>query len=255
MVWTPRSITGLTVTADYFDISIEDTIDNFFADDTIKACAENGDPAVCRLIHRDALGTLWLTTDGYTIATNQNIGKVSTRGIDVGFTYPWNLGDMGYVNFSFLGSTVLEDRETTPLYDYDCAGYMGNQCGIPAPAWRHRMRASWNTKFKTTFTLGWRFISGVENDDLSEDPDIGNPGLVERLELNGSDKFPAFNWFDLAVVYKFHDKLRLTAGCNNIFDKEPPLGSGLQDIDYGPGYYGTYDPLGRSLFANLQFEF
>jgi len=254
-VWTPKSITGLTVTADYFDVKIEDTIDNFFADDTIKVCAETGNPDVCRLIHRDARYTLWLTNDGYTIATNQNIGKVKARGMDVGLTYPWGLGDHGIINFSFLGSTVLENRETTPLYDYDCAGFMGNQCGIPSPAWRHRMRASWNTNFKTTFTLGWRFISGVENDDLSDDPDIGNPALVERLKLNGSDKFPAYNWFDLAVVYKFHDKLRLTLGCNNLLDKEPPLGSGLQDIDYGPGYYGTYDPLGRSLFANLQFEF
>jgi outer membrane receptor protein involved in Fe transport len=255
LVMTPKSITGLTVTADYFDITIEDTISNFFADDTIKACAENGDPAVCRLIHRDALGTLWLTPDGYTIATNQNIGTVATRGIDVGLTYPWGLGDHGFINFSFLGSTVLEDRLTTPLNDYDCAGFMGNQCGIPSPAWRHRARASWNTNFKATFTLGWRFISSVKNDDLSDDPDIGNPALVQRLELNGSDEFPAYNWFDLAVVYKFHDKLRLTLGCNNILDKEPPLGSGLQDIDYGPGYYGTYDPLGRSIFANLQFEF
>jgi outer membrane receptor protein involved in Fe transport len=78
---------------------------------------------------------------------------------------------------------------------------------------------------------------------------------VDRLALNGSDEFPAYNWFDLAVAYKFHDKLRLTLGCNNILDKEPPLGAGLQDIDYGPGYYGTYDPLGRALYANLQFEF
>jgi outer membrane receptor protein involved in Fe transport len=255
LVLTPRSITGLTITADYFDITIEDTISNFYADDTIKACAENGDPAVCRLIHRDALGTLWLTNDGYTTATNQNIGTVATRGIDAGLTYPWSLGDHGFINFSFLGSTVLENRLTTPLNDYDCAGYMGNQCGIPSPAWRHRARATWNTKFNATFTLGWRFISSVQNDDLSEDSDIGNPALVERLKLNGSDEFPAYNWFDLAIGYAFHEKLRLTFGCNNLLDKEPPLGSGLQDIDYGPGYYGTYDYMGRSLFANLQFEF
>jgi iron complex outermembrane recepter protein len=254
-VWTPKSITGLTVTGDYFDISIDQTISAFFADDIIKVCAEGGDPVVCSLIHRDARYTLWLTNEGYTISSNQNIGKLSYRGIDAGLTYPWSLGDHGFINFAFLGSTVLEDRQTTPLNDYDCAGYMGNQCGIPSPAWRHRARATWNTKFKATFTLGWRFISSVKNDDLSDDPDIGNPALVERLKLNGSDKFPAYNWFDLAVGYAFRDKLRLTVGCNNLFDKEPPLGAGLQDVDYGAGYYGTYDSLGRSLFANLQFGF
>ena len=47
----------------------------------------------------------------------------------------------------------------------------------------------------------------------------------------------------------------MTVGCNNLLDKEPPLASGSQDNDYGPGYYGTYDYMGRSLFANLQFEF
>jgi hypothetical protein len=29
----------------------------------------------------------------------------------------------------------------------------------------------------------------------------------------------------------------------------------LSDVDFGPGFYGWQDPLGRSLFANLQFEF
>jgi outer membrane receptor protein involved in Fe transport len=46
----------------------------------------------------------------------------------------------------------------------------------------------------------------------------------------------------------------MTAGVNNILDKEPPLGAGLSDIDYGPGYYGTYDYLGRALYINFQFE-
>jgi outer membrane receptor protein involved in Fe transport len=255
LVWTPKSITGLTFTADYFDITIEQTISSFQPDDTIKACAETGDALLCGLIRRDARYTLWLTNQGYTISTNQNIGTVKSRGMDLSLSYPWNLGDSGFINFAMMGSTVLENRTTTPLFDYDCAGYMGNQCGIPSPAWRHRLRASWNTNFKFTFSANWRFISGVENDDLSDDSDLGNPSLVSRLELNGSDKFPAYNWFDLAIAYKFSDKLRLTLGCNNILDKEPPLGSGLSDIDYGPGYYGTYDPLGRSLFANLQFEF
>ena len=255
VVWTPKSITGLTVTADYYDIKIEDTISSFQPDDVIRACAATGNPSLCRLIHRDALGTLWLTPDAYTISTNQNIGQFKSRGVDLSVGYPVNLGGAGFVNLALLGSTILEDRQTTPLTDYDCVGFMGNQCGIPAPKWRHRMRATWNTNFKATFTLGWRYIHGVKNDDLSDDEDLGNPALVERLKLNGSDEFPAFNWFDLAATYKVRDKLRLTVGVNNLLDKEPPLGAGLSDIDYGPGYYGTYDPLGRSIFANLQFEF
>ena len=117
------------------------------------------------------------------------------------------------------------------------------------------MRASWNTNFKTTLTLGWRYIHSVENDDFSDDTDLANESLRPRLELNDSAKIPSYHWFDLAGIYRFNDKLRLTAGVNNIFDKEPPLGSGFSDVDFGPGFYGTYDPLGRAIYGNLQFGF
>jgi outer membrane receptor protein involved in Fe transport len=259
LVATPKSITGLSVTLDYYDIKIEDTIEAFQPDDVVKACAVEGNPQLCNLVHRDRLGTLWLTTDAFTTVTNQNIGERRVRGLDVSANYPWNLGSHGFIAFSLLGSTTMEDRLTNPLVDYDCVGFMGNQCGNfqgPRPKWRHRLRASWNTNFKTTFSVGWRYISSVTNDDFSEDPDLaGGATQRERLTLAGSDKFPAFNWFDLAVNYKFRDKLRLTVGCNNILDKEPPLGAGLSDIDFGAGFYGTYDSLGRAVYANLQFEF
>ena len=81
-----------------------------------------------------------------------------------------------------LGSSMLKNRLTTPLTDYDCAGYFGNQCGIPSPKWRHRVRATWNTKFNATFSLGWRYIHKVLNDDASDDPDLGDPGNMENAE-------------------------------------------------------------------------
>jgi len=254
-VWTPKSITGLSFTADYYDIKIDNTIDDLAPDDVVKTCAEEGDAQLCSLVHRDSLGTLWLTNDAYTVSTNQNIGQRKARGMDVTASYPWNLGNAGFVNFAFLGSTMFEERLHTPLINYDCVGFYGNQCGIPDAKWRHRMRATWNTNFKAAFALGWRFISGTQVDDASDNPDLGNPALLDRWKLNGSEKIDAASWFDIAIGYKLRDRAHLTFGINNIFDKEPPLGAGLSDVDFGPGFYGTYDPLGRSLYANLQFEF
>jgi outer membrane receptor protein involved in Fe transport len=51
------------------------------------------------------------------------------------------------------------------------------------------------------------------------------------------------------------DGVQLTLGVNNIFDKEPPLGSGIDNIDYGPGFWGAYDVYGRYLFSSIQFAF
>jgi len=119
LVWTPKYVTGLTTTLDYYDIKVKDTISSFQPDDIVKACAEEGNPLLCNLIHRDALGTLWLTTDAFTVSTNQNIGERRVRGLDVGVTYPWNLHSHGFVSFQFLGGTMFEERLNTPLINYD----------------------------------------------------------------------------------------------------------------------------------------
>ena len=254
-VWTPKSITGLALTVDYYDIKIDSTIGALGADSVIKTCATTGDPTLCGLIHRDQFGSLWRTPDGYTITTQQNIGKLKARGVDVSASYPWNLGGAGYITFTLIGSTMLESRLTNPLINYDCAGFFGNTCGDPSSKWRHRARASWNTKFGATFSVNWRFTNHVLVDAASSEPDLGNPGSIAQYKANGSYEIPSWNLFDLAIAYKVKEKLRLTVGCNNIADKEPPLGSGMSPNDYGPGFHGTYDPLGRSLYANLQFEF
>ncbi len=86
-------------------------------------------------------------------------------------------------------------------------------------------------------------------------PDLADPDLVESWKINGAYEIPAYNFFDLAATYSFRDGLRLTLGVNNILDKDPPLAPEVAANDYGPGFYGTYDPLGRTVYANLQFEF
>jgi len=53
----------------------------------------------------------------------------------------------------------------------------------------------------------------------------------------------------------FLKDLGIAVGINNLFDKEPPLAPGMQDNDYGTGFYGTYDPLGRYVFSGIQFNF
>jgi hypothetical protein len=56
-------------------------------------------------------------------------------------------------------------------------------------------------------------------------------------------------------AYSFRDGLRLTLGVNNILDRDPQIAPGVDANDYGPGFHGDYDPLGRTLYASLQVEF
>ncbi len=257
VVFTPPSLAGFSLALDYWDIEITDTIDAFDADSVISGCLATGNPELCSLIQRDVAGTLWLFTTGFTITTEQNLGTVYGEGIDLNYNWLISLGGAGFLDTSLTGTWMLADRISTPLYDFDCVGFYGNQCEPqPTPEWRHRARVSWETNFNMVFTLGWRYIDAVLIDDASPDPDL-QPGDwdLETSRINGIYENPAFNYIDLAWVWNFGGNYQLVLGCNNIFDKEPPLAPGMNDNDYGPGFYGFYDPYGRTLHGALHFNF
>jgi iron complex outermembrane receptor protein len=252
LVWTPETITGLSATIDYYDIQVDETIGSLWAEDTLRMCGNTGDPLFCDRIHRDSAGTLWRLGQGYVDVRDQNIGQLGARGFDLSASYPLNLGDWGFISFSFLGTYMLENGFTNRVAGYDCAGFYGNQCWQPDARWRHRFRASWQTSFDTTISLGWRFIGSTLIDDASDEPDLGDPDLVESWKTSGFYEIPDYDFFDLAATYSFRDGLRLTLGANNVLDTDPPLAS---EFYSEAGFQGMYDPLGRTIYTNLQFEF
>ncbi|HOC44228.1 MAG TPA: TonB-dependent receptor [Thermoanaerobaculales bacterium] len=257
IVITPPSVSGLSVAVDYWDIQIDDVIQSFDADSVLAGCIANGDPGLCSLIHRDVAGTLWLFTDGYTITTQQNLGTLEGEGVDLNYAWLIGIGDSGFLNTSLIGTWMLTDSLDNPLIGFDCVGYFGEQCDpYPTPEWRHTARISWETNFNMVFTLGWRYISSVLNDDTSDDPDLNSNSLGDDwLQINDVYEFDAYNYFDLAWTWDFADHYQVVLGINNILDEEPPFATEMQDNDYGTGFYGFYDAYGRQLHASIHFDF
>ncbi len=256
IVLTPTAVPGLSFAVDYYDIEIDQVIEAPNPDDVVMACALTGDPALCSLIHRDRAGTLWLLTEGYTESISQNLGVKYGEGVDANFSWLASIGDAGFINSSLMGTYMLTNRIQTPFYDYDCVGYFGDQCGpYPTPEWRHLARISWETNFDMVFSLGWRYISAVDNDDASDDLDIGVPDLIEWWEINDALEIEATNYFDLAWSWQLNENVQLVLGCNNILDEEPKMIADNTWWDYGAGFYGFYDPYGRTLHAAVHFDF
>ncbi len=254
IVITPEGLPGFSATIDYYDIEIDDTIGSLGSDDIITTCARTGDPLLCSLIHRDSVGSLWLTQEGYTETTQQNIGQLYGEGVDLNLSYMFGVGNAGFISTDLTGTFLISNRFANPLVDYECVGYYGFQCGQPNSEWRHRARITWDTNFKTTFSLAWRYVGSAEIDDASSDPDIGNPDNMEFNRTNGIASVSAFNYFDLSATYNFSDSVQFTLGINNITDKEPPLWPDLAD-DGDVNTYATYDPLGRYIHTSLKFTF
>jgi len=244
VVWTPQAIPGLSVTADYYDIEITETIGSLSSSFIIQHCANTGDPRFCGWIHRDQIGSLAASEEGYVDTTNQNIGLRKSEGIDLNANYLIGLGDAGYLNTSLIGTYMLAQVFADPSFGFDCVGYYGTVCGQPNSVWRHRWRTSWESNFNMILSLTWRRIGSATIDDASPDPDLGSPEYMPQIIASGILTTRAYDWFDLAASYTWRSGIQLTLGVNNIFDEEPPLMPAIGGV-FDLNLYGNYDPLGR----------
>jgi outer membrane receptor protein involved in Fe transport len=273
MVWQPTFVPGLSFTVDYFDINVKDYISGIGANTIINGCVDGSNPDYCSLVHRDSVGTL-RSTSGYIIDTETNTGSLKTSGIDFSANYhtgldQFGLNNAGSVSLAFNG-TWLDKLEQTVVKGgtpFDCAGLYGTICSgasspsaEPNPAWRHKMRLTWNTPFEYgmfgNFSLSgqWRFYSAVKLDAGSDQPGLNNPSLFSATDA----KLGARSYFDLLASFKVKDNYSFRVGVNNVFDKDPPL-TGQNSCPVGACnqnvYAQMYDSLGRYIFVGLTADF
>ncbi|HWN06343.1 MAG TPA: TonB-dependent receptor, partial [Steroidobacteraceae bacterium] len=259
VVFTPRFAPGLSVTIDYFDIEITDTISTFGPLNTWTACYGQNDPAACDRINRNpGTGQLWLGA-GNVEDVNINIGSIRTHGYDLNASYTGlEIGRFGSLAFNVTG-TYLEDLRTQPapgidlfptvpgVQDtYDCAGYYSVECLVSKPQWRHRMRASWQTPWDMDLSATWRYYGEVT-------------GLVsvhaEMPEDQLDRTLAAQDYFDLAANWAVTEKASLTLGINNVLDDNPPVSGAVGTTGNGNTYPQIYDALGRYVFVRATVDF
>jgi outer membrane receptor protein involved in Fe transport len=260
LVFTPRFIPGLAVSIDHFDIKVSNVIGSAGADLIITQCVQTGDPFYCSKINRaPGSGSLWLTNAGYIRDTQFNLGQFRTQGVDISASYRVPLAAMGLDRFGrldvALDGTLLDSLVTQPLPtggSFDCAGRYGTICLMPAPKWKHKARASWQTPWDVAGTLTWRHIGGVDVDRASSNSFLAGP--VDAVDA----KLKAVDYFDLVATWRVKANYTLRLGANNVFDVEPPLvGSNHLAPVFGNGstYSQVYDTLGRYLFVGLTAQF
>ena len=281
VVLQPRFIPRLAVTVDYWDISLKNAIQGFGADAILAACvgdttATTVSPA-CALVRRNPAGSLWLSSqvangvllNGATIDLPNNEGQIETSGIDVNVAYSHPVFSLGNLSHSFIGTYLrsfdIDNNLTDP---YRCDGYYGPVCsgavvagGAPMPKWRHKWRGTWESPWGLGVSLQWRHVGKVKAETLQDNNSVGTP-----TQFDPGIRIKSQNYFDLAATYTLFDRVNLRTGINNLFDNDPPLvtsGSGSVGgtnlCPAGPcngnTYPGTWDALGRYLWAGATIDF
>jgi iron complex outermembrane receptor protein len=292
VVLQPSFIPRLAITVDYFNIKIRDPIQALGQDFILNVCSTApttvlpDGTSVCSLIHRDASGSLWRSADGFVRDQVRNIGSFETSGIDVGASYSMEIGGLGGLSFSLVG-TWLESLGTDNEIDtpFDCAGLFGPTCGIPAPEWRHKLRVTYTHPSGIGLSAQWRYFSAVDVENSAcGSPPAGfpnGPGGTPPPQITGCDqralagangayapfnaRIPSQGYFDLTLTARIGDHYNFRLGVNNILDREPPIigSNGTSTvINACPGvvcsgntFPNVYDAMGRYIFAGVTLDF
>ena len=233
-------IDGLTLTVDYFDITVEDGIGTVSPKTALDKCIETGAAAFCNLINRNPVnGSLWLT-GGYISAQITNISEEQTSGIDVIFDYSV---DTNWGPLVVSGVTTLLDSydiiELPGEAAIGCSGNWGGSCGKnPMPEIMGSYTVGLTTEFDTDVILGVRYLG--ETDDLN---------------ANDID-FDAYTYLDATAIYSVNDNMSITLGVSNLLDKEPGYTS---DAGTAPGngntFPGYFDAFGRHIHLSINYSY
>lgn len=274
VVLQPSFVPGLTITADYFDIEIKDTVS--IAGGSLQGLMnlcygdiQDLNSPVCTPFAgiRNLDGAI--TVDAPPLVAGVNIAELSVSGVDLQVNYstriPFSLltdsGDSSF-NLNFLG-TWTDESSFIPVAGIDnvieCAGEFAGECGEPTPSFKWTSRFSWVDGPLTT-SLRWRHLSAVDDDDET----------VDFTDFNGIERVGAYDLFDLTFSYAVNEKVTFSLGVNNLFDTLPDtpefdangvvvgrpnsllLGDNQEQANTYPS---TYDVLGRDFFASVNFKF
>jgi iron complex outermembrane receptor protein len=257
LVFQPSFVPGLLATLDFYYIRIQDTIISLTSNTIVNNCGLNN--IGCDLIHRGAgTGSLWFNNTNYVTATEQNIGTISTKGIDLTSRYSFDTG-FGKVGIQLNGTRVL-NFYTAPIAGgaaYNCAGYWGTTCGAPTPHWRHVLNTDWQAPWLgLDLSVRWRYIGPSQTDHSSQDPQLAGTYFLPNAHIGG------YSYIDLSLEAPIASTgIDLRVGINNLSGKAPPIipsGSYSECPNTSCNdntWVGTYDTMGRYLYAHVSVKF
>jgi outer membrane receptor protein involved in Fe transport len=254
LVLEPTAIKNFSVTFDYYNISVEDSITNIGASIILNACYGSNLPQYCALVKRDP------TSQRITniIDLNTNVGKDQTDGLDLAVRYalPTEYGRFGFIfdgtwlhkfQRTLADGSVLSGRGT-----YDLG--TGSIGGI-YPAFKFNAGVAWslagfgagvNSKF-----IGAFHECGDSGGDFSGGATCTSSAGTPQFQRN----VPAYVTFDLFASYSLQGpagKTTLAAGVNNVGDHKPAV---IYNGFLAASDPTAYDFMGRFMYARLSHTF
>lgn len=268
VVITPQSVKGLSITADFYDVLIRDSIGVLDPNAVLNFCY-GGVPyaitqAQCFRSPSNPNGLLGPRTGtgdlGFIYTLADNLGNENTSGIDVTVNYAFDtaevgLGQLGTISLFGQADYLLADTFNLPTGQIQQAGtYNASETaqgsgGTGEPRWKALINAT-ITHNEFSFNLSERYYGGLKPVQVFAQ-DGGPCGTAAGCGDYFGNHTAGVFYTDLSVSYH-QNGILLTLGVDNLFDKDPPLiasasNAGLSDAGY--------DFTGRYVYMKLSYKF
>jgi iron complex outermembrane receptor protein len=276
VVYSPRQIKGLNFSAGYYHIE-QDKVGGFDYTVIVADLNARGAASIYAPNFRFTDGTT-MTTNAPNQVTSTNagvlkvvynpLGDLWTDGLDfaVNYTTSTEIGVFSAgVDVNVLLNFQARTNPSVPYLQYagvftETLNGKGNPQGVLAD-YVGRARLDHTYRGVTT-SLRVSHLPSVDAPGTSFGEKPGTPNIL-RANL-GSYTIPSYTTADVSLSYTLPDfgrrwlkKLKLTAGVNNVFDKEPPFvpGGGSGVGSESNTVKSTYDIIGRFMFIEARKEF
>jgi outer membrane receptor protein involved in Fe transport len=211
-VWQPSFLEGFSLTADYWEIVIEDAIQSVSSQDIVDGCYRGAS------LNQNFCGNFTRNTDSnspqfggfnFLRTSDINFAKLETSGYDLAASYTFDVGEHSF-RLNGNATKVNElDQFTNPADLNDLNPELRE---IQRPEWAGSVALSW----------GWRDLTvGINSQYLGEMLE-GGLEIETALDLYAPSVLLEETWIhNLNASYTISDSIDIYGGVRNITQEKP----------------------------------
>jgi outer membrane receptor protein involved in Fe transport len=228
----PRFIPGLSITADWYDIKIQQAINYSTAQSVVDLCVDqpNLNNIYCQVIRRSS-------TNGYisffTIIP-ENVASYETAGLDVSLTYRFEPFDNAGTFTVRAQGNYLDKLQFVPSAGADAENELDSAL-YPSPKYSATFDLTWE---KGPLTLNYGVNWWAKTRRVTREQEAANADYVASQYIWYKEKWE----HEAYISYNVDDKFDIYAGVNNLFDTKPDVAAVAYPIS----------AVGRSFFVGFK---
>ena len=254
-VYTPSYVPGLSLSVDYYDITVNNVISSIDAQTILNKCYDGSQGnSFCDLFQRNGATAAasgeapYQVLQGTLLESSANFAKLKVRGIDTELAYRHSF-DFGTVAFRANWTHVLQNDAFLDPDDASFADQALYEVGDP----KDRITANASIeRGKVTFGYQVRWIGKQVFGEAENTISVQGRDPVNADYADAKGYGNVF-YHDIRLDYQVSDEFNFYAGIDNVGNRFPPwggtgIGAGFDNV----GVTGLYDNRGRYFYAGFK---